>query len=231
MVCGEVLSNESMKPARLKRHLLTKHTALKDKPLDFFLRKWDELKQSKFTVQSCVTSMAKAQMVSYCASLRIAKAGKPHTIGEQLCLPLAKEITHIMCGEKAAKQLKLVPISNDTVSRRIQTMADNVKKTLTECIKRSQYYSLQLDETTDVADLANLLVYVRYECDGAAQEDFLFCQPLETRTTEAHIPATEHLHPRERARLEKVCRSLHRRRQGDDRPPQWSSSPDSGGGT
>lgn len=66
-------------------------------------------------------------------------------------------------------------------------MSDDVKKTLIERIKSSHYYSLQLDETIDVADLANLLVYVRYECDGAAQEDFLFSQPLETRTTAEHI--------------------------------------------
>lgn len=66
-------------------------------------------------------------------------------------------------------------------------MAENVRKTLTELIKRRWYYSLQLDETTDVSDLANLLVYVRYEYDGAAQEDFLFCQLLETRTTAKHI--------------------------------------------
>ncbi|XP_033960793.2 zinc finger BED domain-containing protein 5-like [Pseudochaenichthys georgianus] len=62
-------------------------------------------------------------------------------------------------------------------------MAEDVKNTLIERIKSSSYYSIQLDETTDVADLANLMVYVRYEHDGAAQEDFLFCQPLKTRTT------------------------------------------------
>lgn len=187
MVCGEVLSNEFMKPAHLKWHLLTKHTGLKDKPLYIFLIKRDELKQSKSTMLSCVASLAKAQAASYRASLCIAKAGKPHTIGKQLCLPLAKEITHIMCREKAAKHLNLVPLSNETVSRRIQIMADNVKKTLTEHMKRGRYYSLQLEETTVVADLANSLVFVRYECDSAAQEDFLFCQPLETRTTAEHI--------------------------------------------
>lgn len=64
-------------------------------------------------------------------------------------------------------------------------MADELKKTLIECIKSTRYYSLHPDETTDVADLANLLV--RYECDDAAQEDFLFFQPLETRTTAEHI--------------------------------------------
>ena len=47
-------------------------------------------------------------------------------------------------------------------------MADDDKNTLTERIKSSRYYSIQLDETTDVADLANLLVYVRYEYDGTA---------------------------------------------------------------
>ncbi|XP_060782686.1 zinc finger BED domain-containing protein 5-like [Neoarius graeffei] len=97
------------------------------------------------------------QEASYRASLLIARAGKPHTIGELLCLPLAKEMTRIMCGEKAARELNLVPLSNDTVSRRINDMADDVKKTLIERIKNSRYFAIQLDETTDVADLANLL--------------------------------------------------------------------------
>ena len=56
-----------------------------------------------------------------------------------------------------------------------------------ERIKYSPYFSIQLDETTDVADLANLLVYVRYEYQSAAHEDFLFCQSLQTRTTAEHI--------------------------------------------
>ncbi|XP_076019068.1 LOW QUALITY PROTEIN: zinc finger BED domain-containing protein 5-like [Genypterus blacodes] len=90
-------------------------------------------------------------------SHRIAKAGKPHTTGEQLCLPLAKEMVQIMCCEKIAKQLNLVPLSNDTVSRRIGAMADDVKKTLIGHIKNRSFYSIQLDETTDVAGLANLL--------------------------------------------------------------------------
>ncbi|XP_060786508.1 zinc finger BED domain-containing protein 5-like [Neoarius graeffei] len=66
-------------------------------------------------------------------------------------------------------------------------MANDVKKTLIERIKNSRYFAIQLDETTDVADLANLLVYVRYEYDGVAQEDFLFCKSLETRTTSEQI--------------------------------------------
>lgn len=129
VVCGDVLTTECMKPSHLKRHLTTKHAMLKDKPVDFFLRKRDKLKQSKSTIQSCVSPVAKAQEASYRASLRIAKAGKPHTIGEQLCPPLAKEMTCIVCGEKAAKQLNLVSLSNDTVP-------------LIKRIKSSGYYSI-----------------------------------------------------------------------------------------
>uniref|UniRef100_A0A8C5FLG9 HAT C-terminal dimerisation domain-containing protein n=1 Tax=Gadus morhua TaxID=8049 RepID=A0A8C5FLG9_GADMO len=96
-------------------------------------------------------------------------------------------MTSIMCGENVAKQLSLVPLSNDTVSRRIQAMSENVIQTLVERIKDSPYFSIQLDETTDVADLANLLVFVRYEYEKATHEDFLFCQSLQTRTTAEHI--------------------------------------------
>ncbi|MBN3313136.1 ZBED5 protein, partial [Atractosteus spatula] len=81
------------------------------------------------------------------ASLRIAKAGKPHTIFEQPYLPMAKELTRIMCGEKAAKQLDLLPPLKDTVTHRIIEMADDIKSTLIERVKMSRCFSLQLDES------------------------------------------------------------------------------------
>uniref|UniRef100_A0A3Q1GVI7 C2H2-type domain-containing protein n=1 Tax=Acanthochromis polyacanthus TaxID=80966 RepID=A0A3Q1GVI7_9TELE len=142
VVCGDVLSNESMKPVHLRRHLLTKHPGLKDKTLDFFVRKRGIVPAS-YNWRAAVSAISQRD-----------------------------DAHHVW--EKAAKQLNLVPLSNDTVSR-------------LERIKSSRYYAIQLDETTDVADLANLLVYVRYECGDAAQEDFLFCRSLETRTTAEHI--------------------------------------------
>ncbi|CAM5113874.1 unnamed protein product, partial [Eretmochelys imbricata] len=112
------------------------------------------------------TVNVKALEVSYHASLQIAKVGKPHTIGEELILPAAKEFAFIICGEKTAKQLDCVPLSNDTVSRRIQHMAANVKDILVKHMNNSRYSALQLDETTDIAVVANLLAYIRYEWEG-----------------------------------------------------------------
>ena len=48
-------------------------------------------------------------------------------------------------------------------------------------------FSIQLDETTDVTNLSQLLVYVRYYKNEKMKEVFLFCKPLETSTTAANI--------------------------------------------
>ena len=44
VVCGVVLSNDSMKPSHLKRHLHTKQKEISTKPNKFFERKRGELK-------------------------------------------------------------------------------------------------------------------------------------------------------------------------------------------
>ncbi len=62
-------------------------------------------------------------------------------------------------------------------------MASDVKEQLLANIMQSQYYALQLDETTDVAGLAQLLTYVRYVKNGNIEEDILFCRSLPEHTT------------------------------------------------
>ncbi|KAK4879486.1 hypothetical protein RN001_007632 [Aquatica leii] len=42
-----------------------------------------------------------------------------------------------------------------------------------------------MDESIDVADLAVLLVFVRYQYDHAIEEDVLICKSLESNTTRA----------------------------------------------
>ena len=47
-------------------------------------------------------------------------------------------------------------------------------------IDSSPVFALQLDESTDISNLSQLLVYVRYVADERINEEILFCQPLET---------------------------------------------------
>jgi hypothetical protein len=114
----------------------------------------------------------------------IAKAGKPHTIAEELILPAAKAMVGAMVGEKAAKDLNLVASSNDSIKKRNDKISDNVKEQLIERICECQNYSLQVDESTDFANKSHLLCYVRYEFEGKIIEDLLFCHSLIQTTAE-----------------------------------------------
>ncbi|GFU20766.1 DUF4817 domain-containing protein [Trichonephila clavipes] len=55
-----------------------------------------------------------------------ARCKKPHTIAEELILPAAIEIVETMFGDNFAKELQSIPLSNDTVSRRIDDIAEDV---------------------------------------------------------------------------------------------------------
>ena len=59
-------------------------------------------------------------------------------------------------------------------------MSDNIKSKVLSKIDTSPFFALQLDESTDISNLSQLLVYVRYVADERVNEEFLFCQPLET---------------------------------------------------
>jgi len=184
VVCSEILSNNSMKPSFLKRHLESKHKNLVNKELQYFERLLEDLNNRKNNIKqfSGAEQNENALKASYKVSHLIAKSGKNHTIGENLILPAAVEIVSCMFGEKEAKIIKTIPLSNDTVSRRINDMAYDTKEQLVRRIRGSPCFGIQLDESTDVAGLAQLIVFVRGIFQDEVFEDLLFCKTLKTST-------------------------------------------------
>ena len=57
-------------------------------------------------------------MASYKAAYRVARCKKPHTFAEELILSAATDLVGIMTGDNAAKKLKNVSLSNNTICRR-----------------------------------------------------------------------------------------------------------------
>ncbi|GFS69289.1 hypothetical protein TNCV_4011071 [Trichonephila clavipes] len=53
---------------------------------------------------------------------------KPDTIAEELILPAATDIVETMFGDNFAKEMQSIPLSNDTVPRRIDDIAEDVEQ-------------------------------------------------------------------------------------------------------
>lgn len=179
--CGEKLANSSMKPAHLQRHLKTKHGCHVGNPPDFFKRKLSEFRSSQDTMRKASTTSAKALEASYAVSLLVAKAKKPFTIAEDLLLPAAVVLATTMLDKNAAEKLKTVPLSNDSVCRRVDTMGTDIVEQVVG--KLSDSFSLQLDESTDVSGNAQLVAFVRYVDTDDIYEHILFCKSLKGKTT------------------------------------------------
>ena len=58
---------------------------------------------------------------------------------------------------EVANKLKAIPLSNDSVKRRIIEMAVDVEQEVIEQVKRSKHFAIQIDESTDLSNCAGLV--------------------------------------------------------------------------
>ena len=86
-------------------------------------------------------------------------------------------------GEESAKKLNTLSLSNNTVKRRIEDMSrDILSQVLVEIKNSNQGFSIQLDETTDVSNCAQLLVFAGYVVGHGIKEELLISSMLEGTT-------------------------------------------------
>ena len=181
VVCTKTFSNSTMKPAPLKQHLANAHPSMMSKNRSFFESKLSSLKRQKLDQTGMFWCTNKAAVhASHAIALHAAKTEKPHNVGETLMKPCILEIVKLVLEEKASQTLKQISLSNDTIKSRIHEMSDNIESKVLSKIDSSPVFALQLDECTDISNLSQLLVYVRYVADETINEEFLFCQPLVT---------------------------------------------------
>ncbi|GFT36783.1 hypothetical protein NPIL_471581 [Nephila pilipes] len=81
-----------------------------------------ELERAKqYIFQNCINIKRNiALQVFYKIVYRIVKFMKYHTIAEKFTSPTSIDMANIMVGESAGKLLSRVPLSNNTIIRRIQ---------------------------------------------------------------------------------------------------------------
>ncbi|XP_063766181.1 zinc finger BED domain-containing protein 5-like [Eleginops maclovinus] len=183
VLCLRVLAADSLKPSKLKRHLETTHPEHKDKPADFFQRKLNNCRIQQTSFVKSASVPANAQLASYKVAYRVAQCKKPHSIAEELILPCAIDMVATMIDEATANKLKVIPLSNNTVGRRILDMSSDIAEQVNDMVRASTRFALQVDEATDSNKDCLLITYVRFIAAGDMKEDLLFCKKLKTRAT------------------------------------------------
>lgn len=185
LLCNSTLSNESMVPNKLKRHLEKNHPARKNEPRDYFEKLATEKNQQSKMITNFLKLPEKGLIASYKVAQLIAQRKKAHTDAESIIAPAVAIIVESMLGPEAAAKVKTVPLSDDTMSRRIQDISTDLQHQVQENFIKTEeeLWALQVDESTDISGKAQLLAFLRFIKDGKFVNEFFFCKDLKSTTT------------------------------------------------
>uniref|UniRef100_A0A8K9WVF7 SPIN-DOC-like zinc-finger domain-containing protein n=1 Tax=Oncorhynchus mykiss TaxID=8022 RepID=A0A8K9WVF7_ONCMY len=158
LLCGESVA--VLKEYNLRRHYETKH-ADKNKNMDMEQR---------------------LQKASFILAEEIAKSARPFTEGDFIKNCMIKVCDEV-CPEK--RQLFLnVSLSRNTIAERVDQLSINLKEQLVKKGKDFIAYSLAVDESTDISDIAQLSVFIRgVDSNLSVTEEFLALRPMHGTTT------------------------------------------------
>ena len=124
------------------------------------------------------SQLSSAELVeaSFEIAQMIAQAKKPHNIGETLIKPCMLKASSLVLGESNSKKLAKISLSDSTIKTRIDELANDIECQVLQKIHASPYFAIQCDETTDVVQLSQLMVYVRFVGSATIEEEMLFCK-------------------------------------------------------
>ncbi|KAG0720046.1 General transcription factor II-I repeat domain-containing protein 2 [Chionoecetes opilio] len=177
-----------LKEYNVRRHWETQHQASSFASMSAAERKEaivklsGNLHKSTSLFRKQTTEADKVTRASYEVSRLLACRMKQFTDGDFIkeCIMV---VIDSLCPEKRSA-FESVSLSPRTVCRRIEEMSDSVNDSLKTCCLNCDAFSLALDESTDMKDTAQLVIFIR-GVTAALQvyEEFLQLVPLHGTTT------------------------------------------------
>lgn len=185
IVCMQVISVP--KEYNVKRHYTTLHQKkfqqyTGESRTSIITEYKKKLKQQTHFFKNADTGNKCSIAASYEIALEIAKAKKPFSDGvliKNCAIKMAKQFNET----KIAEKFEAVSVSHQTIARRVDHINEYVSKKLRDTIEKCKYFSLCLDESTDLRDISQLVIFVRtIQEDFRVSEEMLDLLPLHGTT-------------------------------------------------
>ena len=191
IICNTALTNESLVPSKLIRHLNTKYPTLKDKPTEFFGNLMSQTNKQAKKMDSYLKLPEKGLIASYKVAHLLTKRKKVHTDAESVIAPALAIVVEIL-ETAAAEKSSPNSIVNDTISQRIEDLSTDLKDQIREHFivtenVLSGLWALQVDESADRTGKAHLLAFIRFIKALKLVNELLFCKELDSTTTIENI--------------------------------------------
>ena len=132
IICSLTLSNEALVPSKLSRHLETNHESLKDKPKAYFENLVSQKDKEAKRFNKYMKLPEKGLVASYKVAHLLVEHKKAHTDAESVIAQSVSIMVKTMLGSDAADAVSKVPLSNDTISKRIEDLSSDTNDQICE---------------------------------------------------------------------------------------------------
>ena len=190
LVCQKTVS--ATKEYNLKRHYDTLHKHKFEKyegkeRKNVLQSLKDKHEKQVSTMADFVSSQKTSLAASYEVALLLAKKMKSFREGE-LVKACAIKMAEAFGEEKIAEKFKTVSLSHQTIARRVAELSQHVTCKLKSAMKNCSYFSVALDESVDVNDISQLMIFARMVDENfEVQEELLTLHPLTGETKGSDI--------------------------------------------
>ncbi|XP_029639488.1 general transcription factor II-I repeat domain-containing protein 2-like [Octopus sinensis] len=140
------------------------------------------LKQQQNVLDKTPSLQRNATKASFILANKIAKQNKSFAEAEFVKDCMVDAVS-VVCPEVKSK-VEAISLSRRTIVRRIDAIAVNIHEQLLTASGRFQWFSIALDESTDIQDTAQLLIYIRgIDENFEITEELLSMESLKDTTT------------------------------------------------
>lgn len=166
LVCGFCVC--VVKKYNLERHYIKNHADYEVKyPTDSKLREeYIQKKETELSGQQAMLHKTNSinrscQIASYEIALLLAKQKKPFTDGENIVKPALHIAANHLGDKHTQTKFANIPLSNDTMTRRASDLSINITSQITASAQNCTFFSLAIDESTDINDTAQFSIFIR----------------------------------------------------------------------